>query len=242
MHRSGTSLTASWLERCGFKLHNGNFFGADVGNPKGHFEDKDFVVLHSDAIKSESPASQGWKVHPQDFLSFSNEHLERAIKLVDQRNAKYSLWAWKDPRTVIFLEQWKKIIPSLKVLFVWRPCSEVAHSLLKRSKKSDRAVFKIKTTDSVKLWMSYNEKVCEYKEEYSDDTLLFPLEYVVHYDQNVLRIINEKFQTGLSGRPISEVYDKKLLKRSTVPLLIRLICSYYKSSNLEQNLMDLSDR
>ena len=43
MHRSGTSLTASWLSSCGLPLYLNQTWGASPGNPKGHFEDVDFT-------------------------------------------------------------------------------------------------------------------------------------------------------------------------------------------------------
>ena len=41
MHRSGTSLTAMWLQKCGFQLGDNLLSGA-WDNKYGHFEDKDF--------------------------------------------------------------------------------------------------------------------------------------------------------------------------------------------------------
>ena len=137
MHRSGTSLLASWLESCGLTIHDGNYWGPSEGNQKGHFEDKDFVQLHSSAILLESPKSYGWKIFSDDFLTFDHDQLSRAKKLVSDRNAKYRIWGWKDPRSVIFLKKWKAIIPELKVLLVWRPCSEVVNSLIRRAGKAN---------------------------------------------------------------------------------------------------------
>lgn len=241
MHRSGTSLTSSWLELCGLTIHNGQFYGPDVGNPKGHFEDKEFVDLHSAALTMEHPRSGGWKAHTNKFLTFTNEHLEHARELVDQRNSNYSLWGWKDPRSIIYLKHWKQIIPSLKVLLIWRPCREVARSLIKRSTKSGRSTFKIRTIESVKLWLSYNSKVCEYKQEFPNDTLLFPLDYIVKHDQTVLHLINKKFQTELKYRAISDVYNQKLLNRGSDSLIVRLATLYYRCSYLETTLSNLSD-
>ena len=174
MHRSGTSLTTSWLELCGLRTHNGNIIGAHTGNPKGHFEDKDFVDLHSSGILQKYPKSKGWKVFTDNFQFFENQHLRHATNLISQRNAKYELWGWKDPRSVVYLRQWKEIIPALKVFLIWRPCSEVVQSLIKRSRKATAPVFNINSFQSVKLWMSYNKKVFEYKIKYPNDTLLIP--------------------------------------------------------------------
>jgi len=116
MHRSGTSLTTSWLETWGLIIHEGSYLGPNDGNIEGHFEDKAFVRLHEKIIKSEIPASKGWIVCSQKELSFSGEDYTYINETVEKRNQKYSFWGWKDPRTVFFLNYWKSIIPSLKVL------------------------------------------------------------------------------------------------------------------------------
>ena len=51
MHRSGTSLLAALLEDWG--VHIGEtLVGADVGNPRGHFEDRDILDFHTRALAS----------------------------------------------------------------------------------------------------------------------------------------------------------------------------------------------
>jgi hypothetical protein len=241
MHRSGTSLTASWLESCGLTIHDGAFWGPSVGNPRGHFEDKGFVRLHASAIRRERPKSKGWKIFARNFLTFNDEHLARAHDLVDERKARYDVWSWKDPRSVLFLEHWKAILPELKALLVWRPCTEVVHSLIRRSRKATQANLKVTLLESVKLWVRYNERVCEYKQQHPDDALLLPLEYIVGYDQTVLNLLNERFQVDLRYNPIRNLYDPALLQRGSIPLLVRLVSRLYKSSEVENRLQALSD-
>lgn len=240
MHRSGTSLTASWLESCGLAIHDGNLMGSSTGNPKGHFEDQDFVDIHSSVIRLDNRRSNGWKVFAEKSLSFTDDQLARAHVLVRERNEKYSVWGWKDPRTVLFLDQWKEHVPELKVLFVWRPCSEVVDSLIERSKRATNTDFKVTLLESVKLWMYYNAKVCEYKQKHPGDTLLFNMDYVINHDRNVQELINEKLQLGLTYQPISNVYDPKLFHRKP-GLLARIVSAYHGNVILEESLRNLSD-
>ena len=51
MHRSGTSLLADLLGRAGVSTWAKRLVAANPHNPRGHFEDEDFVALH-DAILS----------------------------------------------------------------------------------------------------------------------------------------------------------------------------------------------
>jgi hypothetical protein len=241
MHRSGTSLTTSWLEFCGLKIHDGSYHGPSVGNSKGHFEDKEFVHIHSSAIKSEFPDSKGWLIFSQKKMIFSNEDLVNISRLVNQRNQKFSLWGWKDPRSVMFLNGWKRIIPALKALIIWRPCVEVVTSLLKRSKKAKADVFKINANESIKLWIAYNKRAYEYKKKFPDETLLLPLEVIIKNDQKVLSTINRTFQTSLDYKSISSVFDNNLLKKKRADMIPKIISRTNGTRVLEREMMDLSD-
>lgn len=241
MHRSGTSLTTSWLEMCGLPVHDGSFHGPAVGNPKGHFEDKEFVGIHEAAITSHHPDSKGWKVFSGNKISFSKIELNRLQEFIDVRNRKFPVWGWKDPRSVLFLEDWKTIIPELKVLLIWRPCSEVVRSLVSRSRKATLDVFKINPNESVKLWHVYNSKLLEFKKKFPDDTLLLPLRSLLKTDRKVLLKINQVCQTQLNYSPIKSVFDTNLLKNKRTSVLMKFFCRIHNSQTLENELMASSD-
>jgi hypothetical protein len=243
MHRSGTSLTASWLERCGLKIHDGSVWGSGPGNPKGHFEDKDFVALHNSAIKSENSASKGWILFPQKSMYFkSADHLSQASKLVEIRSAKYKIWGWKDPRTSLYLENWKKILPSLKVIMLWRPCAEVLHSLIRRSKQTKIPLMKIGLIKSLRLWETYNMLLIEYKKKYPQDTLLFSLESIVNSDRKTLNRINSEFQTELNYTPIETIFERKLLTHDRISNYYRILSRCFGCQSLEKKLEDFSEQ
>jgi len=244
MHRSGTSLIASWLEHCGLNIHNGNVIGPHIGNSKGHFEDKDFVNLHSSAILAEHPMSKNWQVFVDKLMTFSDGHLSTAKKLVSERNEKFNNWGWKDPRSVLFLEQWKAIIPDLKVLLIWRPCSEVVRSLIDRSKGASEGNVTITTRQSIKLWTSYNQRVCKYKAKYRKDTILLPLHYLLTHDSGVITLIRNKLGANLEYQPINGVYQPELLQgrsRSEYQIGSGILSMCYRTAVLEKQLLALSE-
>lgn len=248
MHRSGTSLTASWLENCGLRIHNGNVIEASTGNDKGHFEDKDFVDLHSLVIKRLEPKSLGWKIDVDHFLNFKNNQLVKAKKLVDIRNEQYLVWGWKDPRTTLFLEQWQEIIPNLKVVIVWRPCSEVVLSLVERSQKALNPILKIKIIEAVKLWNTYNQRLCDYKQKNPKNTLVFKLNDIIDRNELVLEEINKKLNLDLNYYPIKNIYSEQMLKKRNYLLdnfakksAIHIAKFYYKSAQIEEKLQSVSE-
>lgn len=241
MHRSGTSLTASWLQLCGLRLDDGRVWGSSAGNPRGHFEDKDFVDLHDKAIKQRGKATHGWKIRSGNFLSFVYQEQCRAKSLVEQRSGKYSQWGWKDPRTVLFLQDWKTIIPDMKALLIWRPCSEVVDSLVRRSRKTEQLHLKAGLLESVQMWLHYNDKVCKYKKQNRRDTVLLSLDCLLEQDHRAFELIKKRFDLDLVYHPLAELYDPKLLHRRRSSMLIRFVCGCYRATVLEKRLSNLSD-
>jgi len=240
MHRSGTSLIASWLQKCGLVIHDGNLMGPSISNPKGYFEDSDFIALHGPTMYEKVPKSDSWKVFSDVSLKFSQDKLKSARMLAEERNSKYPIWGWKDPRTVFFLDQWKQIIPDMKVLLVWRPCPQTAYSLMRRKKTA-----KVGLTEPVRLWISYNKKVCEYKEKHPDDTLLLPLDYIIKHDKDFFSLLNEKLKIGLKYSPISTVYERKLLNKkpnTLIKAVSKMIIQWHKSGIIKEELINLSDK
>jgi hypothetical protein len=61
MHRSGTSLVTSWLQRCGLQIDDGQLLAANTGNPTGHFEDIEFnIVSLCDVVTPEAQYRKMW--------------------------------------------------------------------------------------------------------------------------------------------------------------------------------------
>lgn len=243
MHRSGTSLTASWIESCGLSIHGGKLIGAIRSNPKGHFEDKDFVDLHSSMIRQISPESDGWKIFPNDFIYFNNKHLTKAMALTHARNSKYLFWGWKDPRTILFLKQWKSIIPEMKALLIWRPCDQVIQSLIVRAKIANlnEKVLKITPWEAFQLWRKTNELILRYKENYPEDTILVSINNLLEFDNALVNMINGKFGFTLQYNPILNLYDKDLFNKSRRFPYLNFLNRLSKFTKIEEKLKKMSD-
>jgi len=241
MHRSGTSLVTGWLRSCGLQIADGHLLGSDSSNPAGHFEDFDFLRLQEAVITLLDPKSKGWIIFPDAFLSMPSEHKAAAKKLVEVRNANYPLWGWKDPRTVLFLTEWKELIPSLKILLVWRSCAEVVASLIKRSRSAEAPdVVKLSLLETARLWQHCNARVCDFKRLYPNDTVLLPLDYVLTQDKATVELLNEKFGLGLRYEPIGQLYESNLLERQP-GLQAQVMAAYPEVADMEETLAGLSD-
>jgi hypothetical protein len=149
MHRSGTSMVAGLLQRCGLYLGPDNqLLGANSGNPEGHYEHGEFfrideALLHRLGGSWDFPPSlkPGWE-HDDSLAGLRQD----AKTLVDTFYGKLP-WGWKEPRTTILLPFWKSIIPQLRFVICVRSPLEVAQSLAKRNK--------IPIDQGVTLWHRY---------------------------------------------------------------------------------------
>ena len=125
MHRSTTTLTAKWLQSCGINIGD-KLLEGDIGNSEGHYEDMDFLKLHMD-ILHENGLPGGGVIFPNqrefDFDGFnkieiSDYYREKAIASVEFKSRLHKEFAWKEPRTCLFLPFYADIIPDAKYLFI----------------------------------------------------------------------------------------------------------------------------
>ncbi len=216
MHRSGTSFIASWMEHLGLVIHDGSYHGAGTGNVKGHFEDKEFVDIHIRGLKVRYPDSKGWHVFSTDKLSFTTEDMEIIDSLVQNRIKKYQLWGWKDPRSIFFLEDWKRLYPNLKALLLWRPYNEVIRSLMARSVAASNDVYKVEVVNASKMWMTYNRLVLDYKRNHPGDAVLFNINDVVLNGEKTYSAINDLLDQQLSYFDLMKIFDARLFNMQPV--------------------------
>lgn len=131
MHRSATSLVAGGLDK--FGVHMGDDqLGARRSNPKGHFEDLDFLHLN-DRILSLNGGS--WDQPP----GVIDPELGRAAArhLVEAKmSAGHELWGWKDPRTALTYPVYEPYLGNdPHLVCVFRRPANVAASLHSRNRR-----------------------------------------------------------------------------------------------------------
>jgi hypothetical protein len=211
MHRSGTSLVASWLEGCGIKLYEK--VGPNVGNKLGHFEDREILTLHVNSISKLGTRTKGWLLNKYDHPTFNKSEINLAKQIVASRADKS--WGWKEPRTTLFLENWKQIIPNLKVLLLWRSCDKVVDSLLRRSRSAgDAKVMVIKKEQALMNWKLYNEAVINYVTQHPDETILVNIDNLLSMDEKVFNILKLKLDMEISYVPLANYYQRNMINES----------------------------
>lgn len=183
MHRSGTSLVTQWLHACG--LHVGDaLLGAGVGNVEGHFEDLDLYRLHRSWLEHNRLPHTGFvDAAPPPFSPDVKAALR---KLVDDRNARFAQWGWKEPRTCLFLDEYRGVVPDARYLAVFRDFRETVSSMILRIRRQKdhkyaakrglrrwlwfgvrrrlrwRQLLRRDASHFVRVWVFYNRQVLEH--------------------------------------------------------------------------------
>jgi glycosyltransferase involved in cell wall biosynthesis len=238
MHRSGTSLTASWLERCGVPVYGGGVAGAATGDPYRPVEDFDFLRVNETAIDRQWPAAQGWKVVDDAPCHLSGPALDAALAVVARRRESLAQWAWRDPRSTLLLESWAEVVPGMRALLLWRPCTEVVESLADRSSPAHDPFLAVDMETAVRIWIAYNRRIADYRRLYPDRTVLVRTASVVSRSSEVHELLRHKLGLQIEYRPVGELVDPSMLL-STADIDVGPWAG--RIAETERRLADLSD-
>jgi len=239
MHRSGTSLLASWLASCG--LHLGTTLaGAHIGNTKGHFEDMDFIHLHDKLLRFVE-ISDGGLTNIKNVHTLQENLVNDEIR--DFLNAKNNndYWGWKDPRTCLFLKSYNMLIPNAKAIVIFRKPLEVVDSIIRREEKKlarrtlNRGPIKkhyyqlryflatkylrhFKAKQFLLAWLTYNELLIEFLEKKNvNDYILLNLNDLEKSEKEVFNKLTH-WGFPLSYHPLANVIEKSLLLNTTAKI------------------------
>ncbi len=225
MHRSGSSMFAHWLQTCGIYIGD-ELLGRASSNPNGHFEDMEFLNLHVRELRKNGLDGSGLygKLHN---IVLSKDFEETAKEIIFKRNLR-TIWGWKEPRTTLFLNEWKRIIPDLKVIILVREKDKVVNSLYRRLSKGKwyvtrnplkRLYWKFDIDFQKSKWIKrfgkvydfYDMKSLEYANANVDHTLFIHLSDFIENHEIEVRRINEFLGIHLPVDKLSHVYTKDYL-------------------------------
>lgn len=240
MHRSGTSLTASWLKHCGLELGHGGLYGPTRSNPEGHFEDIEIVNLHSHFLQKAFPDSKGWIVFRRLPAQMDDEFRERAQKIVSERDSRYPVWGWKDPRTISFLSWWKQIIPEMKTIILHRSWQDTVQSLMRRSRRKESATYSIHYIQGLRMWEHFAISALRYQDQNNESTLLVSVQDLLRDDRRFINDVNNLFRIQLPFHPLRDVYKRDYLQESKPNWLVPIFSGILGLSRLEKQLMSHS--
>lgn len=217
MHRSGTSLTASLLQRLGVDIGE-KLVGPAYGNVKGHFENLEFVQFHQEILQANGVDQLGCTT---EKLEVPAHFWQQAAALVQRCQQRSPIWGWKDPRTTLFLPFWQQLLPSAKFIFVYRSPWEVVDSLYRRA--TDSALLD-RPDLAMAMWLHYNQQALYFYQQFPDQCLFANVYPIGARPDILVREINQKFALNLPSPP-GDNFDQSLLVNEIVktsrPSLIR---------------------
>lgn len=202
MHRSGTSLVASLLERGG--LHLGDkLLEADKGNPRGYFEDVDLYEFHREALASRQ---QHLSVD-EGFVFEPTEAERRRAKAIVAGRSHRSSWGWKDPRTALFLDFWHEQLPDARFLFLFRHPIDVLLSLVRRGDVNCLGL-----TEGLDAWARYNKRILEFFDRHRERSLLCHIRGVMENEESFASLLHDHLGFHLETSHLEAVYHPKELR------------------------------
>jgi hypothetical protein len=149
MHRSGTSWLAGSLQERGLPF--GEVNESATYNAKGTRENDALQAIHVGVLRD----SKGTWRDPPRRVVWSDERRAQLRAFIDEMNAQYEQWGFKDPRTLLFLDEWLRQVPQLELVGIYRHPEAVARSLAKRDFSP------VDRRPSLRLWRTYNARLVE---------------------------------------------------------------------------------
>jgi hypothetical protein len=236
MHRSGTSLITRWLYNCGLQVGE-HLLGPGLGNDEGHFEDTDFYNLHLEILKDNNLHDSGIITGPVDHIFESRR--EQLKKLIASRNASFEQWGWKDPRTCLFPDLYRNLLPDAFYLVVIRDYQSVVISLLKRTfaeldvlydankgylskwawskftrKRRFEKFCRSKAEFFLQVWVHYNEMILKNLQSIRPEKyLVINYAMLINEDLAVISHLNNKWRFQLRESRFSEIYNEKMFSK-----------------------------
>lgn len=150
MHRSGTSALTGTLKEAGLYLGEVLDTGFSL-NRKGLQEAPSILFMQENLLQENGGS---WH-QPPGAVVWGRLH-ESVRDLFIESRAHVPVWGFKDPRTLLTLEGWLKVLPELKCAGIFRHPAEVAASLNKRNG--------FDTQKGIFLWEAYNRRLLDYCE------------------------------------------------------------------------------
>jgi hypothetical protein len=234
MHRSGTSLISQWLYRSGLNLGD-RLLGSSLGNLEGHFEDLDFLRFHEETLSAHQLSDYGF-VH-QSLPALSAYEKAKMEGIIYFKSSLYAQWGWKEPRTCLFLDHYREIIPGAYYLVIVRDFNATVSSLIQRDLREIDQGYKSKNWFSrqnwyklrrekrhqqlfhqsaefyLKIWITYNEALLKTIRHLSADqfTVVYHSESCESDTAKLYSTLVDQWGFSLRRIDFKEVYNKSLL-------------------------------
>jgi hypothetical protein len=257
MHGSGSSLVAQWLYRCG--LHVGdNLHGKEIG--REYYEDPDFYNFHKSVLAAKNLPESGFV--ETAVPGMTSAEMAGAADIIAAKNEYALQWGWKDPRTCLFLNTYKVLIPKATYMVVFRDFRSNLSALIRRTYDANHqhdlpvsdlgffarlsqkrkigleinAIAREKATAFLKAWLLYNREILMFLNRMSGDKfIVVNQELLLKQDLHVLALLNKDLKFSLDTVRFREVFKPELTCKD-------LKINEFVPAWLYQEACDITDR
>lgn len=156
--RGGTSLTAGILHQLGVDM--GDIREPDPENPKGYFEDKNFLSLLDDILNSAEKGSHGFNLpSKKKIISQRGKFKDRIKDLIEERasQADSCFWGWKANTTSLCPELFLPYLDEPHFIIVFRNSLKVAESMVRYTRNKDYE--NLTLAEALKITNTYYENI-----------------------------------------------------------------------------------
>lgn len=211
MHRSGTSLVASVLREAGLDIGRTRDSGAGPGQPRGHFEDRDFYHLHEAILAA---AGRSCFTADEAALGEVGPVFESQARALVAARADRPFWGWKDPRTCLFLDLWERLLPQARYLFLYRHPVDVALSLWRRNTDPE---LRQDPWLALRAWELYNRRLLALRDRHPERCFVAHAPALAADFSGFLQRLAAKLDLPLRGGDFRALYDPEELAPSCQP-------------------------
>lgn len=207
---------------------------ADGGNPEGHFEDIEFLKMHEEILGNHNlPRTGITDAQLGDLTIYEKEKVKSIIKVKQQL---YDQWGWKDPRTCLFLDLYKELLPDARYLVIMRDYQSVVSSLLRREFKHvdkkymsrkfisrlvwlkfrkhrrQQAFYHRYAQEFLTVWIAYNQDILNYIKKLNRDSFLVAnYTMLIKEDAKVFSYLKDKWDFSMKYFMFKDVFKEGLI-------------------------------
>ncbi|HXB12860.1 MAG TPA: hypothetical protein VNZ45_12810, partial [Bacteroidia bacterium] len=184
--------------------------------------------------------------------------------IIDNKNRLHTQWGWKEPRTCLFLNIYKELIPKAKYLILVRDYKAVVESLLRRDfayidkdklatekkiskftwilfrrKKAKQKYYTENAEKYLKVCIVYNEAIIKAMDQLSsNDYIVVSYLYLKDNDKRVFELLENKWNFSLNYFDFNKVYRKELISDATNKIIrfVKDKSLLEKAKELEENI------
>ncbi len=217
MHRSGTSLTANLLNQMGISMGS-TFFPKDFANPRGYYEDVEFLHFHQTAFNTvlrsyaHGHPDWGWTPNRQIASNDLRNWTEKAKSLIARRGERFIHWGFKDPRSAPVLDFWHPLLDNPIYVVVYRDPVRVADSI----QRLKAPVFLNHPQYAWAIWEFYNRRIFDFVVRHREQCIVMNIDALTKSVDFLPNTLQQRFQFESNAEDLTAQIAAEQLQQQSV--------------------------